>query len=239
MPKIGVVLSGCGVYDGSEIHEAVSGLLALSQAGATYQCLAPDAPQLHVINHLTGEASAEMRNVLVESARIARGDVLDLAEVKVADYDGFFFPGGFGAAKNLSTFAVAGAQCDVNPAVARIVREAHAARIPLCFVCIAPVLPAKILGAQFHPQVTIGTDAETGGAIEAMGGQHVECPVREAVVDRDNLIVTGPAYMTGNSIAEVYEGIRTAVVELLNLVQARTSARPEHIAEPADATLSL
>lgn len=225
MTKVGVVLSGCGVYDGSEIHEAVSALLALSQAGAQYQCMAPDVDQYHVVNHLTGRPTDETRNVLTESARIARGEVVALDQVSVSDYDAFFFPGGFGAAKNLSTFAFEGAQASVNPDVARIVREAHSAGIPLGFVCISPVLPAAILGQAAHPSVTIGTDRETASAIEALGGKHVECPVKEAVIDPANRIVTSPAYMTGKSIAEVYEGISKAVADLLALVKERSAAQ--------------
>jgi enhancing lycopene biosynthesis protein 2 len=217
MTKVGIVLSGCGVYDGTEIHEAVCSMLALQQAGASYQCLAPNIPQHHVVNHLTGDVMDERRNVLVESARIARGDILALDEISVHDYDAFFFPGGFGAAKNLSTFALHGAKCAVNPEVAGLVRQAHAAGIPLGFVCIAPVLPAAILGAE-APTLTIGTDADTAGAIELLGGSHVQCPVKEAVVDHDNRIVTSPAYMTAGTVTEVYESIRAAVNNLLLLI---------------------
>ena len=219
MPKVGVVLSGCGVYDGSEIHEAVCVLLALSQAGAKYQCMAPNAPQMHVVDHLKGQpAVGETRNVLTESARIARGAIVALDDVNIADYDAFIFPGGFGAAKNLCTFAVEGDNCSVQRDVARVVSEAHAAGKPLAFVCIAPVIAAKVLGQTGGAELTIGDDADTAGAINAMGATHVECPVKEAHVDTENKIVSTPAYMKAQSVAEVYEGVKRSVDELLKLV---------------------
>lgn len=219
MPKVGVVLSGCGVYDGSEIHEAVCTMLALSQAGTEYQCMAPNAPQMHVIDHLKAKpAPGETRNVLVESARIARGNIVALGEVRVADYDALFFPGGFGAVKNLCTFAIEGSNCNVQPDVARVIREAHAADKPLCFICIAPAIAAKVLGSIAGVKLTIGDDAETAGAINEMGASHVPCPVREATVDAQHKVVSTPAYMKASSIAEVFEGIKRAVDETLRLI---------------------
>jgi enhancing lycopene biosynthesis protein 2 len=213
------VLSGCGVYDGSEIHEAVSVLLALDQLGADYQCMAPDAPQLHVINHLTGEVAAgETRNALVEAARIARGQAVALRTVRVSDYDGFVFPGGFGAAKNLCTFAVDGVDCSVHPEVERLVSVAYDAGKPLCFCCISPVVAAKVLGHRGEPLLTIGNDPATAAALEKMDASHMEASVIEAVVDRDNRVVSTPAYMYDASISEVYSGIRQAVNELLRLI---------------------
>jgi len=196
MPKVGVVLSGCGVMDGSEIHEAVCTLLALSQAGADYQCMAPNAPQMHVVDHLKGQpAAGQTRNVLAESAHIARGKIVPLDGVKVADYDAFIFPGGFGAAKNLCTFAIEGDNCSVQRDVERVVREAHATGKVLGFICIAPVIGAKVLGKQTGVKLTIGDDAETAAAINAMGAAHVPEPVTEALVDAENKVVSTPAYM--------------------------------------------
>jgi len=218
--NIGVILSGCGVYDGSEIHEAVITLLALDRNGATAVCMAPDIPQLHVVNHLTGEVAAgETRNVLVEAARIARGKIRDLATVKAADLDALILPGGFGAAKNLCDFAVKGAECSVNPEVARLLRDMLAARKPVAAVCIAPVILSKVLGSDKLPhQLTIGTDAGTAAALTGMGSQHVSCPAREFVVDRANKIVSTPAYMLAGGIAEAAEGIEKCVKALLDLI---------------------
>jgi len=220
MAKIGVVLSGCGVYDGSEIHEAVITLLAIDRAGAEAVCMAPDVNQLHVINHLTGEpAAGESRNVLVESARIARGNIRDIAGVKATDIDALMLPGGFGAAKNLCDFAVKGAECSVNPEVARLVREIVNAKKPLAAVCIAPALIARVLGGdRLSPSLTIGTDAGTAAALETMGGKHVDCPVREFVVDKQNKLITSPAYMLAGRISEAAEGIEKTVKALLELI---------------------
>jgi len=220
MAKIGVVLSGCGVYDGSEIHEAVITLLAIDRAGAEAVCMAPDVDQLHVVNHLTGEpAAGESRNVLVESARIARGNIRDIASVKATDIDALMLPGGFGAAKNLCDFAVKGAECSVNPEVARLVREIVSAKKPLAAVCIAPALIARVLGGdRLSPSLTIGTDAGTAAALETMGGKHVDCPVREFVVDKQNKLITSPAYMLAGRISEAAEGIEKTVKALLELI---------------------
>ncbi len=215
--KIGVVLSGCGVYDGSEIHEAVVTLLALDKRGAEAVCCAPDVPQMHVVDHLTGQpAAGQTRNVLTESARIARGKVRDVAAVKAAELDGLILPGGFGAAKNLCDFATSGPDCQVNADVARLVREVHAQGKPVGAVCIAPALLARVLG-QETPQLTIGKDAGTAAALEKMGARHVECPVTEMVVDRQLKLVTSPAYMLAHRISEAAEGIDKAVGALLEL----------------------
>jgi enhancing lycopene biosynthesis protein 2 len=219
MRKVGVVLAGCGKADGSEVHEAVCTLLALTQAGVEYQCMAPNVPQVHVINHATGKtAPGEVRDVLTESARIARGRIVALDAVEVQDYSAFFFPGGFGAAKNLCSFAVDGVSCSVQPDVARVIREAHAQGKPLCLICIAPVIAAKVLGATAAVKLTIGDDAGTAAAINSMGATHVSCSVREAIVDVQNKVVSTPAYMTATNINEVWVGIKRAVDETLRLI---------------------
>ncbi len=219
MRKVGVVLAGCGVYDGSEIHEAVCALLALSQAGMEYQCMAPNAPQLNVVDHSKSQpVTGETRNVLAESARIARGQIVALNDVKVQDYSAFVFPGGFGAVKNLCTFAVEGAACNVQPDVARVIREAHSAGKPLCFICIAPVIAAKVLGPTAAVKLTIGDEIETAGAINSMGATHVPCSVREAIVDAQHKIVSTPAYMKAANINEVWVGVKRAVDETLRLI---------------------
>ncbi len=216
MATVAVVLSGCGVYDGAEINEAVLTLLSLELQGAAYQCFAPDREQMHVINHLTGEpAEGESRNVLVEAARIARGNIKPLAEAQAADFDALLVPGGFGAAKNLCDFAVAGAEMSVQPEFLALARAFHEAGKPIGLICIAPVMAAAICGE--GTQCTIGNDADTAAAISAMGGTHLECPVTEARVDRERKLVTTPAYMLAGSVSEAYAGISDCVKEVLAL----------------------
>jgi enhancing lycopene biosynthesis protein 2 len=215
--KVGVVLSGCGVFDGAEIHESVITLLALDRAGAEMVFCAPDREQMHVVNHHTGEvAEGESRNVRVESARIARGPVRDVADVKADEIDALMLPGGFGAAKNLCTFAVAGADCDVDPGVAALVREVHAQGKPIAAVCIAPALLAKVLGSE-SPDLTIGNDTGTAGAMESLGANHVACPVTEFVVDRERKLITSPAYMLAQNISEAAAGIEKTVNALMEM----------------------
>ncbi len=220
MTRVGVVLSGCGVYDGAEIHESVITLLALDRAGAEVVCAAPNVDQLHVVDHLTGQETGETRNVLVESARIARGEIKDLAEVGAKDLDAVIFPGGFGAAKNLCDFAVKGPEAVVNPEVARLTREMIAAKKPVAAVCIAPAMIAAICrDAGIASEVTIGTDEGTAQGVEAMGAKHVDCPVDEFRVDEKNRLITSPAYMLAGSISEAASGIERTVTELLRLAQ--------------------
>jgi enhancing lycopene biosynthesis protein 2 len=218
--KVGIVLSGCGVYDGAEIHESVITLLALDRAGAKIICMAPDMSQMHVINHVKGEpAAGETRNVLIESARIARGEIKNMKDVKAADLNALIFPGGFGAAKNLCTFAVDGVDCKVNPEVERLVKEMHGAKKPIGFICIAPAMAAKILGSH-QPKLTIGSDPGTAQSIEKMGGKHVVCKVDEVAIDEVNRIVSTPAYMLGPSIAHVAKGIEKCVEEVLKMTKS-------------------
>ena len=220
MKKIGVVLSGCGVYDGAEIHESVITLLAIDRAGAEAVCMAPNVEQMHVVNHLTGEeAAGEKRNVLIESARIARGEIKDISTVKADDIDALVFPGGFGAAKNLSSFAVKGENCDVHPEVLRLVKEFAAKQKPQAVLCIAPAMMAKIYqDAPKKPVLTIGNDKETSGKIEIMGSRHQDCSARDFVLDAENKILSTPAYMLGQSISEVAEGIEKTINELIKLI---------------------
>jgi len=216
MSKVAVVLAGCGFYDGAEINEAVLTLLCLEQQGATYQCFAPNVQQMHVINHLTGQvAEGESRNVLVEAARIARGRIKDVREARVDEFDALLVPGGFGAAKNLSNFAVAGAAMVVQPDFLTLARAFHQKGKPIGLICIAPVMAAAICGE--GARCTIGNDAGTAAAIEAMGAEHLSCPVSEARVDRERKLVTTPAYMLAGGVAEAYSGISECVKEVLAL----------------------
>ncbi len=220
MKKIGVVLSGCGVYDGAEIHESVITLLAIDKLGVEAICMAPNKNQMHVVNHLTGSvAEGETRNVLVESARIARGNIKDIKEVSANDFDALILPGGFGAAKNLCDFAVKGSECEVDPDIQRLVRETVSAKKPLGAICISPALIAAICkDGPVKPEITIGSDADTAKAINSMGSTHVACPVKEFVVDKENRIVTTPAYMLAERISEAAEGIEKLVSEVIGML---------------------
>lgn len=217
MKKIGVVLSGCGVYDGSEIHEAVLTLLAIARNDAQAICFAPDRQQTDVINHLTGEAMADSRNVLIEAARITRGDIHPLAQAAASDLDALIVPGGFGAAKNLSNFASQGSECRVDSDLAALAVAMHQSGKPLGFMCIAPAMLPKIF--DFPLRVTIGTDIDTAEVLEDMGAEHVPCPVDDIVVDEDNKIVTTPAYMLAQDIAQAAFGIEKLVSRVLALTE--------------------
>ena len=213
--KVAVILSGCGVYDGAEIHESVIALLRLDQRGAKVQCFAPNIAQHHVIDHTTGEEMPESRNVLVESARIARGEIKDVRELDAADFDALIVPGGFGAAKNLSDFAISGAACTVQAEVLAAARGFAEAGKPVGLICIAPALAAKIYGEGVT--CTIGDDAGTAAALTEMGAQHVDCVVSEIVEDAKRKLVTTPAYMLAQSISEAASGIYKLVDRVLEL----------------------
>ncbi len=215
--KVGVILAGCGVFDGSEVQESVLTLLALERAGVQAVCMAPDKDQFHVINHLTGKESNETRNVLVESARIARGNIENLATVGADDLDALVLPGGFGAAKNLSRFAVEGPESEVDPEVRRLIEEMSAARKPIGFLCISPAIGAQVLG-QTGVEVTIGTDRETASAIESCGARHIDCPVTEIHIDQERKVISTPAYMLGQNILEVSKGIDKLIQTLVEWI---------------------
>lgn len=213
--KFAVVLAGCGVYDGAEIQEAVLTLLAIDQAGAEYQCFAPDVSQYHVINHLTGEAQDETRNVLVEAARIARGAIKPVTEFNPADFDALVFPGGFGVAKNLCTFAIDGPDCQINDDAAEAVKKAYKAKQPIGALCIAPAFIAKVLG---KATLTIGTDKGTAQAIESLGAKHQTTEGSEIVIDNENKIITSPCYMHDTTIGVVANGAKNVIEALLKMM---------------------
>lgn len=212
--KFAVVLAGSGVYDGSEIHEATLALYAISKNGGEYEIFAPNIDQYHVINHITGEEMAEKRNVLVEAARIARGNIKDLQEFDANNYDAILFPGGFGVAKNLCTFAFKGPDCDVNTDVETALKAMHEAGKPIGALCIAPALIAKILG---KVEVTIGHDAGTAEAITSLGATHINTSHGEIVFDKENKIVTTPCYMLDATIAQIGEGAENVVKTIMAL----------------------
>ena len=220
MKKVGLLLSGCGFNDGSEIHESVISMLALDRAGVETVIMAPNIDQMHVVNHYTGQEMDEFRNVLVESSRIARGNIKDMAEVTGNDLDALIIPGGFGVAKNLSDYAMAGPDCSVNPDVYRLVSEIYLLKKPIGAICIAPVMMAKIFGEQDESaEMTIGSDELTSKDIKTMGSKHIKCLVSEMIIDEDKKLVTTPAYMEAQSIKEAAEGIEKLVKQVLLMIE--------------------
>ncbi|XP_024918655.1 ES1 protein homolog, mitochondrial isoform X1 [Cynoglossus semilaevis] len=220
--RVAVILSGCGVYDGTEVHEASAVLVHLSRAGAKVQMFAPNADQMHVVNHCEGKPTGEKRNILQESARIARGEVTDLAKMDMSAFDAAIIPGGFGVAKNLSDFAVKNKDCTVQPQVENLIKTFHKAKKPLGMCCISPVLAAKILPGC---EVTVGQDkdgdkwpyAQTAGVVKEMGCKHVNKDVDQAHVDVKNKLVTTCAFMANAPIHQVFDGIGVLVKEVLEL----------------------
>ncbi|PHM69868.1 isoprenoid biosynthesis glyoxalase ElbB [Xenorhabdus kozodoii] len=217
MKSVAIILSGCGVYDGSEIHESVLTMLSLSRLGAKVSFFSPDEIQHHVINHLNGEEKQENRHIMEESARITRGNIQPLSKVNIDELDALIIPGGFGAAKNLCNFAFKGADCEINKDLLSIVQDMHLQGKPMGFICIAPVMVPKILAKPI--KVTIGNDPETVAEIEKMGGVHIACPVDDIVVDFEHKIVTTPAYMLAESLAEAEKGIDKLVRKILEMIE--------------------
>ncbi len=218
MKRIGVLLCGCGVKDGSEIHEAVLALLYLDQRGVERQCLAPDAPQPRVVHHLTGAETPERRNMLVEAARLARGQITPLAQVQPDDLHGLIVVGGFGAAANLCDYATRGRQMSVRPDVADLLAALHGQGKPLGAICIAPVILAKVFGDRgLAVEVTVGDDVGVAADIAHFGAVHVMRRVDEIHVDRAHRIVSTPAYMLGATVAEIAPGIEHLVDAVVKL----------------------
>jgi len=215
--KIGVLLSGCGAKDGSEIHEATLTLYFLSKYGAEIVCMAPNKNQVDVVDHLAATPANEKRNVLRESARIARGNIRAVNTIKADEIDGLIIPGGFGAAKNLSSYATDGADCQADPEVAALVLEVHKKGKPIGALCIAPTLIAKLLGKDYQVELTIGSDPGTAAALEKMGARHRNARVDDIVVDAKNKVVSTPCYMVARNIKEVGEGVEKLVQKVLEL----------------------
>ncbi|MDR0843117.1 MAG: isoprenoid biosynthesis glyoxalase ElbB [Acidobacteriota bacterium] len=215
--KVGVLLAGCGVKDGSEIHEATLTLYFLDRAGAEIVCMAPDKEQSDVIDHVSGTPVGERRNVMTEAARIARGDIRDVKTINAEELDAIVIPGGFGAAKNLCSFASEGASCTADKDVAVLLTALHKDKKPIGALCIAPSVVAAVLGKVCAPEVTIGDDKATAAALEAMGARHKNAAVDEIVVDLENKIVTTPCYMLARSIKEVGVGVEKLVAQIMEL----------------------
>ncbi len=214
--KFAVILSGCGVYDGAEIHEATMALLAIEINGGSYKIFAPDVQQHHVVNHITGDEMKETRNVLIESARIARGNIEPLDNYDPADFDALILPGGFGVAKNLCTYAIDGPAFKVDKVVEKAIKDTNAAGKVIGALCIAPVLIAKILG---EVDVTIGNDKTTAAHIEAFGGVHVKAANGEVVIDNTNRIVSNPCYMLDAKITDIAIGADNVVKAIIEMTE--------------------
>lgn len=216
--KIAVVLSGCGVKDGSEIHEATLSLLWIDKLGAEYECLAPDVPQADVINHLTGEKSSEKRSVIAESARISRGDILNIRDARPDDFDAVIVPGGFGAAKNLSSFAFDGADCKIQKDFESFILEANRLGKPIGAICIAPAVISKVFAGKKKLMLTIGKDPGTASVIVSHGHTHIEKEADDIAFDDTNRIITTPAYMMAKSIKEAEAGISKLIKKIIDIM---------------------
>ncbi len=213
--EIAVVLSGCGVYDGAEIHESVLTLLAIARSGANYRVFAPDADQYHVVNHITGAEMPEKRNVLVEAARIARGNISPLSKLDVQSFDALIFPGGFGVAKNLSTFATQGVGFTIDNDVKQAINKFHVSGKPIGVMCIAPVLIPKILDGA---EVTVGNDTGTINVIEKMNGRHKIASQGQVVIDHRNKIISTPCYMLDARIDEIADSTQKLVDKVIEMI---------------------
>ncbi|MGC6455174.1 MAG: isoprenoid biosynthesis glyoxalase ElbB [Coraliomargaritaceae bacterium] len=219
MKKVAIILSGCGVYDGSEIHETVLTQLALARHGAEVTCAAPNMKQAHVFDHYAGQVSdEESRNVLTESARLARGEIIEIESLDIKAQDAIIFPGGFGAAKNLCNYAFEGSSYSTQPIIEALIRKAHEMGKILGFICISPAVAAATLGSE-QIEITIGNDLETAGALQSKGAHHINCASDDIVVDSQNRIVSTPAYMLAQNLLEVEVGINKLVDKVLEMAE--------------------
>lgn len=225
--KIGVLLSGCGVYDGAEVQEAVLTLLAIEEIGAEAVCIGVNEPQFHVINHISGEEMGETRNMMVEASRISRGNITEISQISPADLDALVIPGGFGSAKNFTSWAFHGPQSEINPKVKLLIVNMINVGKPIVALCVSPVVVAKALeGSSIKADVTIGTDQEDSpydikefsDGIEQTGALTEMKSIREIQVDTTNKIITAPCYMMDANILDVRKNIRSAIEALNELV---------------------
>lgn len=215
MKKIAIILSGCGVYDGAEIHESVMTMLAITKQGAEYEIYAPNREQHHVVNHITGEEMSEKRNILIESARIARGNIKPLEELNVQNIDAVIFPGGFGVAKNFCNYAFKGADYTISKDIEIVITDAVNAKIPVGALCISPVLLAKALK---NPKITIGNDANTSAHIEQQGAIHEITNKDGVAIDENYKLVTAPCYMLEATVADIAAGAENVVQAILKMI---------------------
>ncbi len=215
MKKIAVVLCGCGTLDGSEIHESVMTLLAIDRNGAEYQIFAPDADQFHVVNHITGQSVEEKRNMIVEAARIARGNIKPIEDCDVDEFDAIIFPGGNGSAKNLFNYALEGANCSVREDVCNLIRDFHKANKPIGALCIAPVMIAKVL---VDVTVTVGNDQGTIENVLSFGSKHQVTKQKDVCCDFVNKVFTTPCYMLPARISDIADCADNLVKEMLKIM---------------------
>ncbi len=214
MKKIAVILSGCGVFDGSEIHEVVLSLLAIEHNGAEWVCFAPNIYQHHALEHSTGTEHIDSRHVMEESSRLSRGEISDVATLDANDFDALIVPGGFGAAKNLSNFALDSAMFEINPHVLKACKSFKKATKPTGFMCISPVMLPAIYGKGV--KCTIGNDTKVADFIESQGGKHVNCMAQDIIWDDINKVGTTPAYMTAKNMLEVQKGISKLIEKVIS-----------------------
>lgn len=216
MTKFAVILCGCGTLDGSEIHESVMTLLAIDRNNCEYSIFAPNDIQHHVINHTTGEVMSEQRNMLVEAARIARGNIRPLTECHAEDFDALVFPGGNGSAKNLFTYAFDGKNCTVREDVAQLIRTFHAQNKPIGALCIAPVMIAKVLG---DVTITVGNDEQTINNVLSFGSKHINTQQKEVISDKQNMVFTTPCYMLPARISDIADCAENLIEAILENIQ--------------------
>ncbi|MDR0606345.1 MAG: isoprenoid biosynthesis glyoxalase ElbB [Bacteroidales bacterium] len=216
--KFAVLLSGCGVYDGSEIQEVVCVLLSIKSRGHEFQCFSVDKKQYHVVNHLTKEIVLEKRNCLIESARICRGEILDVSKYQAADFDALIIPGGFGVAKNIFTYAIDGVNCSISEEIESLVLKTYSIKKPIGAICISPILLAKILKKQgVSITITVGEDKDLIDTIASIGARHKDCPVNSYIYDEQNNIVTSPAYTSAKNVYEVYQSTEALITGILKV----------------------
>lgn len=221
-----VLLAGCGAKDGAEIHESVLTLLSLDKEGLNYQCAAPNKEQKHVLNFIDDSEMNEKRNILTEAARIARGDIRDLATVSMKDYDALVIPGGFGVAKNFCSFAFDGPNANVDPDLKKIIQEAYEQKKPISAICVSPALVALSLAEKnSNITLTLGTDKDANQALETIGVKSKECLSTECIIDEENKITSSPAYMHGDSrISELEAGISKCIKAMAQMLRAKVGA---------------
>lgn len=225
--KVGILLSGCGVYDGSEIQETISAMLALEESGVEYIGISINKNQHHVINHIDGSEQHETRNMLVESARIMRGNVVDISTITPADIDGLVIPGGFGNAKNLSNWAFNGPDGEILPEVKLLLINLINIGKPIAALCVSPILLSLALkDSKEVPTLTLGSSKEKSPydikafheGIEKIGSKSIEKGIKEISVDEKNRIICAPCYMQDTSLLEVRKNARLAIEKLITFI---------------------